>query len=237
MGAMLKHLLLLCLPAFAVLAQDLGPAKDDPLVPKDRDTVLRIQIFLDRNLFGPGKLDGAIGEFTYKAVVNYNYAHGHRDLYNWSRMRRRRPKREVPVILRGLQDSKRILLRYVNEGSAGGPEEQAKSSLHGLSQPRGAHRRALSHGRDLPRSINPGKKINALKAGDIVVVPNVRSFRIEEVKPMQSFKTDADAELAHDRRRHHRAHGGRLHREGDDAGRLSHHARQSRSSFRWASGR
>mgnify|MGYP000911789168 FL=1 len=65
-------------------AQDTGPAKNDPSVPKDRDTILRIQIFLDKNLFGPGKLDGAIGEFTYKAVVNYNFAHGHTNLYDWS---------------------------------------------------------------------------------------------------------------------------------------------------------
>jgi lipoprotein-anchoring transpeptidase ErfK/SrfK len=38
--------------------------------------------------------------------------------------------------------------------------------------------------------LNPDKKMELLKAGDSVVVPNVRSFRIEEVKPLSSFKAD-----------------------------------------------
>jgi lipoprotein-anchoring transpeptidase ErfK/SrfK len=38
--------------------------------------------------------------------------------------------------------------------------------------------------------MNPGKNIDAMKAGDVIVVPNVRSFRVEEVKPMQAFKED-----------------------------------------------
>ena len=36
----------------------------------------RLQIFLDRENFGPGKLDGKLGEFTRKAVVRYGRAHG-----------------------------------------------------------------------------------------------------------------------------------------------------------------
>ena len=35
----------------------------------------RLQIFLDRENFGPGKLDGKLGEFTRKAVVRYGRAH------------------------------------------------------------------------------------------------------------------------------------------------------------------
>ena len=70
----------------AVSAQDTGPAKDDPRIPKDPDTIVRLQACLDRKFFGPGKVDGAIGEFTYKAVVNYNYATGGGDHYDWDRV-------------------------------------------------------------------------------------------------------------------------------------------------------
>jgi hypothetical protein len=52
------------------------PPKPDP---RKRDQLLRLQIFLDQHLFCPGKLDGTTGEFTEKAVVNYNYANGHAD--------------------------------------------------------------------------------------------------------------------------------------------------------------
>lgn len=189
MGTMLKHLLLLCSLAVAVHAQDTGPAKDDPLVPRERDTVLRIQIFLDRHLFGPGKLDGAVGEFTYKAVVNYNYAHGFRDLYNWSRIQEA-AEAEVPVIFAAFKIQP-ILLRYVTKDL---PEDYEKASVY----PFMAYRSLLElvaerfhTDETFLAAINPGKNLNALKAGDIVVVPNVRSFRIEEIKPMQSFKTDA----------------------------------------------
>jgi hypothetical protein len=67
-----------------VQAQDTGPNANAANVPTDRHKILQLQIFMDHHLFGPGKLDGAIGEFTYKAIVNYNFARGHKDIYNWS---------------------------------------------------------------------------------------------------------------------------------------------------------
>src|SRR5450755_1590481 len=42
----------------------------------DEATSVRLQIFLDNNEFGPGKIDGRIGEFFGKALVAYKRAHG-----------------------------------------------------------------------------------------------------------------------------------------------------------------
>ncbi|MFM7607032.1 MAG: hypothetical protein ACKO8Z_17775, partial [Prosthecobacter sp.] len=77
------------LPAFIcfstlVFAHAYGEKEYHTSAPKNRDALLRIQIFLDQNLFSPGKLDGTIGEFTHKAVVNYNFAKGHIKLQDWS---------------------------------------------------------------------------------------------------------------------------------------------------------
>jgi lipoprotein-anchoring transpeptidase ErfK/SrfK len=185
---MLKHLLFIAALALTAHAQDTGPAKDDPSVPKDRDTVLRIQIFLDRNLFGPGKIDGAIGEFTYKAVVNYNYAHGHRDIYNWGHAQEA-AEREVPVPYAAYK-IKADLLAYVNPNVPEEPEEQAKFPFMAYRSLVELIAERFHTDETFLELINPQKKMNALKPGDIVVVPNVRSFRIEEVKPMQSYKTD-----------------------------------------------
>lgn len=185
---MLKRLLFIALLTAAVHAQDTGPAKSDPSVPKERDTVLRIQIFLDRNLFGPGKVDGAIGEFTYKAVVNYNYAHGHRDLYNWSHAQEA-AEREVPVPYAAYK-IKENLLPYVNAHLPMKPEEQVKFSFMAYRSMKELVAERFHTDESFLTLLNPGKNMDALKPGDVVVVPNVRSFRIEEVKPMQSYKAD-----------------------------------------------
>ena len=42
----------------------------------DETTSVRLQIFLDNNEFGPGKIDGRIGEFFRKALLHYKRAHG-----------------------------------------------------------------------------------------------------------------------------------------------------------------
>jgi lipoprotein-anchoring transpeptidase ErfK/SrfK len=186
---MLKPLLFIAALAVTAHAQDPGPGRDDPSVPRDRDTALRIQIFLDRNLFGPGKLDGAIGEFTYKAVVNYNYAHGHRDLYNWTHVKEAAEK-EVPVPYAAFK-VKENLLAYVNPQLPEEPEEQAKFKFMAYRSLEELIAERFHTDESFLTLINPQKKMTALKPGDIVVVPNVPSFRIEDVKPMQSYKSDA----------------------------------------------
>lgn len=186
---MLKHLLLICLMSGASSGQDTGPAKDDPSVPKERDTILRIQIFLDKNFFGPGKLDGALGEFTYKAVVNYNYARGQRDLYNWQSVQAAAEK-EVPVAYAAFKIQP-VLLKYVNPDLPEDPEDQVKFPFMAYRSLVELIAERFHTDETFIATINPKKNLAALKVGDIVVVPNVKSFRIEDVKPMQSFKEDA----------------------------------------------
>jgi lipoprotein-anchoring transpeptidase ErfK/SrfK len=168
--------------------QDTGPAKDDPSVPKDRDTILRIQIFLDKNLFGPGKLDGALGEFTYKAVVNYNYAHGHRDLYDWTPVQSAAEK-EVPVIFAAFK-VRADLLKFINKDLPEDPAKQAEFPYMAYRSLSELVAERFHTDESFLAKMNPGKNIDAMKAGDVIVVPNVRSFRVEEVKPMQAFKED-----------------------------------------------
>lgn len=172
----------------AAPGQDTGPAKDDPSVPKDRDTILRIQIFLDKNLFGPGKLDGALGEFTYKAVVNYNFAHGHRDLYDWTPVQAEAEK-EVPVIFAAFK-VRADLMKFINKDLPEDPAKQAEFPYMAYRSLSELVAERFHTDETFLAKMNPGKNIDAMKAGDVIVVPNVRSFRVEEVKPMQSFKED-----------------------------------------------
>src|SRR6266567_7876486 len=41
----------------------------------DVETSTRLQIFLDNNDFGPGKIDGQMGEFFRKALISYKHSH------------------------------------------------------------------------------------------------------------------------------------------------------------------
>src|ERR1700722_17917723 len=45
----------------------------------DEETATRLQIFLDNNAFGPGKIDGKMGEFFRKALISFKHAHAQRE--------------------------------------------------------------------------------------------------------------------------------------------------------------
>ena len=47
-----------------------------PGLVNEREVMTQLQIFLDQQLFGPGKIDGRGGEFTAKALKRYQRAHG-----------------------------------------------------------------------------------------------------------------------------------------------------------------
>lgn len=169
--------------------QDTGPAKDDPRVPRDEDTIVRLQAFLDRKFFGPGKVDGALGEFTYKAVVNYNYATGHGDLYDWDHVIRD-AERELPVVYAAFKITEN-LLQHVDAKLPMKPEEQeafkymAYRSLAELVAER------YHTDETFLAKLNPGKNVNALKAGDVLRVPNVAPFQVETVTRHKGYKEDA----------------------------------------------
>ncbi len=190
MNTCIRLLLLLCLGLLSGAAQDKGPAADTADVPTDRNTILQLQIFMDMHLFGPGKLDGAVGEFTYKAIVNYNFAHGHSDIYNWAHALADAEK-EVPVIFAAYK-IKSELAKFVDAKLPQKPEDQIKfpymyyRSLQELVAER------FHTDEEFLAVINPGKNLAKLKLGDILVVPNITSFRIEDVKAMQSFKADKE---------------------------------------------
>jgi len=169
-------------------AQDLGPAKNDPSVPKDRETVLRIQIYLDREMFCPGKVDGAIGEFTYKGVVNYNYSHGITDIYDWQHVMEEAGS-AVPVLYAAFK-VRADLEKFVDPKLPEKPEEQQGFKYMAYRSMAELVAERFHTDETFLAALNPKKKMEALSAGDIVFVPNVKPFRIEEVPANKAFKED-----------------------------------------------
>jgi Uncharacterized protein conserved in bacteria len=142
----------------------------------DEVTATRLQIFLDNNDFGPGKIDGQMGEFFRKALVHYKRSH---------RMR------ETGVVDQWLLDQvPEPFTTYTIPPEAENfigptatkPSEQAKL-------------KALKYGSFLDfiaerfhsaqaylRKLNPGMNLDLLKVGDTVKVPNVLPFKIEDLQ-------------------------------------------------------
>lgn len=169
--------------------QDLGPAKGDPTVPKDAETILRIQIFLDQQMFCPGKIDGAIGEFTYKGVVNYNYSRGNRDVYDWTQVIED-AYRAVPVLYAAFK-MREELMAFVDPKLPEKPEQQVNFRYMSYRSVAELIAERFHTDESYLARLNPKKNINALKTGDIVFVPNVKPFRIEDVPKSKGFKEDA----------------------------------------------
>ncbi len=173
----MKNLLLTLL-----LATGLGAhAQEEPPVAKaipveNRDITTQLQIFLDQQLFGPGAIDGRPGEFVGKALRRYQRAHG---LPDTGILDENIPLHSVFPIYTNYtikpEDFKFVgpLPRQ--------PRDQAK--LKKLLYPditEFVSERYHCTPTFLAK-LNPTVKLDTLKAGDTVRVPNVEPFVIESL--------------------------------------------------------
>lgn len=153
----------------------------------DFETHLRIQIYLDRKGFGPGKLDGAIGTFTRRAVDFYNGSHGHA-AGNWYPVLSQSTA-ELETLYKAYQ-IKQGDLRYVNASLPHKPEEQVEHkymSYRSLAE--FVAERFHTTEKTIAR-LNPRLNLKRLKPGDLVIGPNVIPFEIEAVPRDRQFKSE-----------------------------------------------
>lgn len=68
---------LMALIGFPAIAEEKGIQPDEgPRSAEDIEPITRLQVFLDRAQFAPGKIDGRMGQFTLQALALYREAHG-----------------------------------------------------------------------------------------------------------------------------------------------------------------
>ncbi len=156
-----------------------SPASETPRAqPVDsRELVTRLQIFLDQQNFGPGIIDGRWGEFTGKALVHYARAHNLQvtpDIYNQLPLDTVYPiyvdytitpedvKTVGPLPTKPADEAKLKRLPYPDLTTF--LEERYHASP------------------DFLKKLNKGLNFDALKAGDVVRVPNVAPFKLEDIK-------------------------------------------------------
>lgn len=171
--------LLTLLPAIA--AASLLP---DPLpkAPEPVEAILRLQIFLDTRLFGPGKLDGRPGEFTTKALQRYQRAHG------WPET----PLESHTLDLSGVTELYTTYtireedLAYVGDLPSS-PAAQSRKKYLPYDSVLEFLTERFHCSPDLLEFINAPMKMSALKPGDVVKVPNVEPFLIESLSPIPAL--------------------------------------------------
>ncbi len=141
----------------------------------DEQTATQLQIFLDNADFGPGKIDGKMGEFFRKALISYKHAHampktGAVDKWLLD---------QVPVVYTNYT-IKGDDLAFVGTIPTEHADQAMLKYLPYTSLLEFVAERFHSS-EDYIQKLNPGFKPDTLKPGDILKVPNVLPFEIENV--------------------------------------------------------
>lgn len=170
--------------------------------PAQTEAATRLQIFLDRSNFSPGKIDGRYNELTWKALSLYRQARGEQPQSS-----PHGAKGNVAPDTSGLDLSsiEPVFITYSvtetdlqNVGNLpGSPEQQAK--LKALLYRNAADAIAEKFHCDVHflDQLNPGKS-KSIKPGDQLRVPNVQPFelgQVKEIKPGSEINAPAANEL------------------------------------------
>ncbi|MBA2431049.1 MAG: L,D-transpeptidase family protein [Chthoniobacterales bacterium] len=141
----------------------------------DEETSTRLQIFLDNNNFGPGKIDGKMGEFFRKALISYKVAN---DMPTTGAV-------DAALLEQVPQAYTDYMIRPEDEKFVGPvaskPSEQAKLKTLPYSSLLEFVCERFHAAEEFVRRLNPDVKLDQLKPGDTVRVPNVIPFEIESL--------------------------------------------------------
>ena len=154
-----------------------APAIPVALPNYDEETSVKLQIFLDNNYFGPGKIDGRMGEFFRKALVHYKRAHGMAEtgaVDSW--LIDQVPDTYTDYVI------PEEALNFVGETKSKPSEQSKLKRMHYGSLLELVAERFHS-AEEFLKKLNPGMNLENLKPGDTVKVPNVLPFKIEDLKP------------------------------------------------------
>jgi lipoprotein-anchoring transpeptidase ErfK/SrfK len=168
-------------------AAEPGVARAEPV--SEREVITRLQIFLDQRSFGPGKIDGKWGEFVAKALQRYQVANG------------LQPTGQIDAALQEeLQHIFPIYTTYVlteEDFSRVGtipykPAEEAKVKAMLYRSMAEFIAERYHSGENFITKLNSDKKLESLKPGDTVRVPNVLPFQIETLKEIGNLPIRPD---------------------------------------------
>src|SRR5580765_5933689 len=140
----------------------------------DEETATRLQIFLDNNNFGPGKIDGKMGEFFRKALISYKHAQampktGAVDQWMLD---------QVPVTYTTYTIREEDLKQVGDVPASRAEQAKLKWSPYTSFLEFVAER--FHSAEAYIQKLNPGKNWEHLQPGETLKVPNVLPFEVEK---------------------------------------------------------
>jgi lipoprotein-anchoring transpeptidase ErfK/SrfK len=166
------------------------------------EAAARLQIFLDRSNFSPGKIDGSYNEFTWKALAFYRQSRGEQP-----QVPPPSAKGNVAPDINGLDlaSVEPVFITYAVtpadlqnvEKLPASPKEQAKLKALLYRDPADGIAEKFHCDTHLLEQLNHGKT-KSIKAGDQLRVPNVEPFElgmVKEIKPGSEINVPAANEL------------------------------------------
>jgi len=180
---------------------ELSPAKSQKhLTPEEemfgkltKDERLRLQVFLDRQQFAPGKVDGLAGEFTLKAARCWLMAGTDRSFETLLQAAHDMPFATTTAITVPSGAAK-----FIGEVPTSLEEKAAANRLPYTTLIEYLAERFHTDEATLAR-LNPHSDVNKMVIGDSFTVPNVIPFEIESPKldPKAARLTDAQIRILH----------------------------------------
>ena len=142
------------------------------------DDAVRLQIFLDQSNFGPGVIDGRIGQFSELAVNSWNENQGH-PIDSW-RAVNTAARKAVPNPF-AVAIVPEAVAQWVNPNLSYKKAEQAKAKQ--MSYRSNGEFMSERYHTDVPYLIelNSSSNIYNLKPRETIIVPNVKAFEIENL--------------------------------------------------------
>ena len=161
----------------------------------DIEAATRLQVFLDRANFSPGKIDGHYNELTWKALAFYRQSRGEQPQPPPPQPHSKRSSaKSVAPDVTGLDLASvdPVFIPYtVTEAdlqstgpSPKEPAQQAKLKFLPYHDPADAIAEKFHSDVHFLEQLNPGK-LKAIKAGDQLMVPNVEPFELASVKDIK----------------------------------------------------
>jgi len=144
------------------------------------EVIIRVQVYLDHKQFGPGKIDGAMGEFTRYAVAAYNKKYAKDPAPdNWYKV-----IRDSQVKLKACYTNYTIKKEdrvWIGDVPLKPAEQESIKYMYYRSLAEFVAERYHTDWNFLHK-LNPSIKLNRLKVGDVLMVPNVEPFQIEDIE-------------------------------------------------------
>lgn len=159
------------------------------VITEERAEIVRLQIYLDQNHFGPGAIDGKLGTYTKMAVEAYNKRHG-LPQGDWEAVNKL-AKQEIPEIY-AIAIVPEIASKLVDSEFANNNNRETQALRKSMPyRSIGEFMAERYHTTiDFINLVNGEEKVRKATIRTPLIVPNVAPFRIELVAEGRTHKSD-----------------------------------------------